>query len=303
MTNGSLTSGKIAFQELKAQRIELAARQASSVELGSMRQTMNNVLKLINCDTTSAHDLKTLIECDPPLTAKVLQSANCAFYACRTRISNIPEAIIWLGLDIIKEIAVKQKISEVFSESVVIGEYSRKKLWEHSVAVATLSKMIMRLEFGLPGDDIYSAALLHELGLLVMDFMYPVQLGEILRLSNENEARFEDIEIEIFGYTNSDLTEAVIRSWNFPAKIINTISYLQNPAMAINEDERHAAEILALSDHLCNHWDYGIGAKFSPLKSVIVRCFKSVGLTPHAVEVIMEDFKARMQQLREAKLI
>jgi len=71
---------------------------------------------VINDPESSAKDLKDIIEIDPPLTARVLKVANSAYYCSLRKISEIQHAVIWIGYDVVKEIALSQKVCEAFDQ-------------------------------------------------------------------------------------------------------------------------------------------------------------------------------------------
>ena len=72
-------------------------------------------------------------------------------------------------MDALKELALRQKVCEVFDGDSTIEGYSRNLLGKHSVAVALLGKMIYRREFGQKGENIYVAGLLHDIGIIALD--------------------------------------------------------------------------------------------------------------------------------------
>ena len=86
---------------------------------------------MINEPRSTVMELKEVIQLDPPLAGKVLRTANSAYYSrsfTRTFI-DIEQAIIWMGTEIIKELALNQKVCEIFDKDEEIEEYSRKALW------------------------------------------------------------------------------------------------------------------------------------------------------------------------------
>ena len=152
-----------------------------------MKTIVSKIIKIIDDPKATIKDLKDIIELDPPLTARVLMRANSAYYGFPKKISVIEQAVIWIGFDALKELALSQKVCEIFMKDESINGYSRGALWKHSIAVALLGKMIYRKEFGLMGESAYVAGLLHDIGIIVEDQFFQNEFLHILHNSKDEE--------------------------------------------------------------------------------------------------------------------
>ncbi len=106
-------------------RFQELMERISSSEISSTQRVISEIVRVINDSSSTAKDLKEIIEIDPALTAKVLKRANSAYYARPRRISEIQQAIIWIGFDALKELALNQKVWELFEEDARKTGYSR----------------------------------------------------------------------------------------------------------------------------------------------------------------------------------
>ena len=73
-------------------------------QIASIKSVVQGIVKIINDPRSNAKDLKEIIELDPPLTGKVLRVANSTFYASRTKIGEVMQAIVYIGFKALKEI-------------------------------------------------------------------------------------------------------------------------------------------------------------------------------------------------------
>ena len=158
--------------------------------ISSIKNITAGIIGIVNDPESSARDLKKLIELDPPLTAKILRVANSAYYAPKKKISDIGHAIVNIGFNTVKELALSQKVCEIFNQKERIGGYSRVFLWNHSISTALLGKMIYRKEFGKKGDNIYVAGLLHDIGIIVEDQFLHDDFKLILKKAMFEEVKF-----------------------------------------------------------------------------------------------------------------
>ena len=157
-------------EEEKSTKLKKIVEMVNKSEISSIQNIVSGVTKIINDPKSSAKDLKEIIQIDPPLTGKLLKLANSVYYSPRTKISEIQQAIIWVGYDALKELALSQKVCEIFAGNSTIEGYSKTLLWKHSVAVSLLGKMIYRKEFREKGENIYVAGLLHDIGIIVRGY-------------------------------------------------------------------------------------------------------------------------------------
>ena len=71
--------------------------------LSSIKSVVAEIIQVVNDPSTGVAHLKKIVECDPPLSARVLRRANSALYGFRRQISGIQEAIICIGFESVKE--------------------------------------------------------------------------------------------------------------------------------------------------------------------------------------------------------
>ncbi len=192
-------------------------------DISSIKQVVTQILKVINDPDSSANDLKNIIEIDPPLTAKLLHRANSAYYGYPRSISEIQEAIVCIGFDAVRELALNQKVCELFQNDESNYGYSRSFLWKHCVAVALCSKLLFRRAFRRKGDNIYVAGLLHDIGIIVLDQFFHERFINILGESFSGKNNLINIEISGFGFNHADVAGALTEDWGFPDKIVSAI--------------------------------------------------------------------------------
>ena len=103
--------------ELSGDSLSLAdlVHIVESSDIASIKKTVSEIVNVINDPESSAKQLKDIIELDPPLSAKLLRLANSAFYGYTKRITSIQEAIVFIGFDAVKDLALSQKVSQLFN--------------------------------------------------------------------------------------------------------------------------------------------------------------------------------------------
>jgi len=289
------------LNEERKKKLDKIVELTDDSDISSIKRIVLGIIDIINNPRSTAKDLKELIEADPPLTAKVLRVANSAYYACRKKISDIQQAIIWIGFDALKEIALSQKVCEIFAKDESIDGYSRILLWKHSVAVALLGKMIYRMEFSEKGEDTYTAGLLHDIGIIVEDQFLQDDFKRILHKLINEKRNLTDAELDILGYTHADVGRALSSHWNFPQELIATMGYHHNPFNAPHNFSRMILTIY-ISDYICQESVIGYCYVPFPDKTLFHRCLKELRMHPSAVNLIVDEMKQGMSKMEDQGL-
>ena len=120
----------------------------------SLSTTISMVLKVCNSPDTTANDLNRVIALDPVLTGNVLKLINSAYYSMRDRVTSLTKAIIMLGMNTIKNLAISTAILGTLNKTKSVKASSVDAFWEHSICVGTAAKIIASIpELGLKNKD------------------------------------------------------------------------------------------------------------------------------------------------------
>ncbi|HKJ67269.1 MAG TPA: HDOD domain-containing protein [bacterium] len=282
----------------KREKIDEIIDLVNNSYISSIEKVVTEIIRVINDSRSSAKDLKEIIEVDPPLTGKVLKRANSAFYARRRRISEIQQAIILIGFDMVQELALSQKVYELFMNDDTIYGYSRISLWKHSVAVAIFAKMIYRREYGERGDNAYAAGLLHTLGIIIEDQFLHDQFVEILKISKKEEINLDELEYEVFGFNNADIGKAITNTWDLPVELVNAIGYHHQPGR-VHSKYAKITKTLFIADYICQKLD--LGYSHSPFHdgALFQSCLRELGLRDKALEYIISEVQLQVKQMEK----
>lgn len=282
--------------------MRILAEQVDASELSSIRSIVAGVISIINDPTSTARDLKHIIEVDPPLTTRVLAMANSALYASKKKICDLEQAVIWIGYDSLKEIALSQKVCEIFAKGDLIEGYSRAALWKHSMAVAMLAKMIYRMEFGLRGEDIYICGLLHDIGLIVEDQFAQSEFISVIREWLSGRSSLPDAEMKVFGFDHPMIGSAILERWDIPQEIVISICRHHDP-FTVEESFARMTATLFLADTLCQREGFGrIELAPSLSESTLSKCMKLLGLKPMALGLLIRQLKERIGEMEHEGL-
>lgn len=196
------------------------------------------IVELVEDQTSTAQDLHAVISKDPALCSRILKVVNSSFYGLPGQIGSINRAIVLLGLNAVKNIAVSASLAKLFRGGELCPSFSARDLWTHSVAVAAASKQISDV-IGLNApDEAFLAGLMHDIGIMVeMQFNRQKLIEVFGTIAPEGSAgaprgEMLDAERALFGATHQDFGRGLSEKWKFPKTFAAVTGYHHNPLEA-----------------------------------------------------------------------
>jgi putative nucleotidyltransferase with HDIG domain len=193
-------------------------------EISTLPQVALKVLEVANDPDSGAADLKAVLESDAALSARLLRCVNSSAYAVRTRITNLQQAIAYLGLKQVRNLAMTASVSELFKKDEKIGSYCRRDLWRHLVSVGLCARLIALRRKIRNFEDAFLAGLLHDVGIVLEDQHVHPEFVQIMRALDETKI-LTDNERAVLGFDHTTLGEKIAESWGFPDAVRAAIRY------------------------------------------------------------------------------
>ncbi len=179
------------------------------------------LLSLLDDDEVPMKKVSDLLRIDPALSAEILRVANSALYGLSGRIDNISHAMVVLGTEVVKRLALTVALGR-FSQSFLRNQ-SLRVCWDHSVACGLVAEELASM-MQQPRDRAYTAGLLHDVGRLALLACYPVEYGNLFDVAREHH--FDELECErhLFDVDHCVAGEWLGHSWNLPAEFVESIA-------------------------------------------------------------------------------
>lgn len=237
----------------REQVVSTAVREISHI--ATLPEITMRIIQLVEDPTSTAQDLHNIIAKDPALCTRILKVVNSAFYGLPGQIGSINRAIVLLGLNAVKNIAIAASLSKLFKGGQLTPNFSAKDLWVHSVAVAAGTKMLAdRLKLGL-SDEAFLAGLIHDIGIMVELQYDRNKLVEVVeRCAPEPDspapaADFLTTELQVFGATHQDFGTALCEKWKFPRSFAFVTGHHHAP-LELASDTRLLTCLVHVADRL-----------------------------------------------------
>jgi len=236
-----------------------AIREISHI--ATLPEITMKIVELVESPRSTAQDLNKVISTDPALCSRILKVVNSSFYGLPGQIASINRAIVMLGLNAVKNIAIAASLAKLFKGGELTPTFSAKDLWTHSSAAAAASKLIANtLKLGL-SDEAFLAGLIHDIGIMVE---MQADRAKLVRVLSEVGADGKGIpandfiaaEETHFGATHQDFGAALCDKWKFPKSLVLVTGFHHRP-MDLAFEQRTLAAIVHVADRLAA--DLGLG--------------------------------------------
>ncbi len=196
--------------------------------LPSAPKILPRLKRLLSDGNSSMTEIVELIRLDPGISARVLQTANSAYYSNGARCSNVDDAVNRVGYNQVYELVAYAVASQVLVRPLEAYAIEADHMWLSSVACGLAAEMLA----GLTGEDrdvAYTIGLLHGVGMLAIDeWVLRNQPG--LRLASHGFPREAcEAERNTLGFTQAEAGAALLRHWDFPAAMSEPVRWQYFP--------------------------------------------------------------------------
>lgn len=212
--------------------------------------TILKVREMLRNEDYAINDMVNLIKYDQAMAANIMKMGNSAYFGSRQRIGTLRDAVIYLGRNNLIRIVQTAGVSRYFTRRSRGYVEKANELWEHSVAVALMSQILSRKVLQCEDDKLYLAALLHDVGKIVMgEFVYD-SFAKISRLVAEESLSFLEAEEAVIGINHAELGGKIAERWNFPKEIVDALAYHHRPDV-MEKNDNVIPWLVYLADQVC----------------------------------------------------
>lgn len=223
----------------------------------SLSTTVTKVLEVCNQPTTSPNDLNRVISLDPVLTGQVLKLINSAYYSLPNQITSLTRAIIMLGINTVKNLALSTAIlGSVGKEGMEC--LAMDQFLAHSISVGVTAKAIAGLADTplAQREEFFVAGLLHDLGKIPLTNCFPDDYRKVLEICRLQRCSLLRAEAMIFGFDHRTTGRIIAHKWQLNNNMAETFWHHHAPQKATAEN-RALVQNVALANLYANLFEIG----------------------------------------------
>ncbi len=178
-----------------------------------MSDILLNFGSRINNPETDIEEISDLIQTEPVLSGRLIKLSNSVLFGGgRDEVLDLNSAIMRLGLKMVLDLAYTLELPSAFKKP---KSFSHMELWKHSLGVAYLSRALV-LHAGGSKEELeisYPSGLMHDVGILVFDYLSPVEYEKFIKNMGDTEKGLDELELETFGISHPELGARFVEKW------------------------------------------------------------------------------------------
>lgn len=212
------------------------------------------LLEVIRKDTDLRQPAE-IISRDPTLSAEILTIVNSAWFGLRREIKTITHAVTLLGVDAVCSLASAFALRDGLKQFDGNG-FDYASYWRRSVLAATAARVLGISARMRNHEEVFLAALLQDIGMLVLAASFPEIYGELVGSTEGNHVRLQTMERDRIGTDHVDMGVWLQETWHLPAVFREAVKgshdFSQTEA---DDDDLKLVRCVALSGRLADIWE------------------------------------------------
>ena len=242
----------------------------------ALAESRNRVLRVVREDRSSVGEVVQAVESDVALVITVLRIANRSAQRRNGKVASIPEAVEILSPEGVETLAARAATFDFF-ERTPGWDLMPERFRLHAVATQAAADRLARETAYEARDELLTAALLHDIGKLVLVHSYPAYPTEIHGDARTPGERVHRERLEL-GVDHALVGGVLARRWALPNRLATAIE--RHHA----DDAEGEAAFVRLADMLAH---YGHGQPVNPKQ--LLRAARAVGLSTEQLRAVMYE--------------
>jgi putative nucleotidyltransferase with HDIG domain len=253
-------------QILTAQRVtrlgrgEIQAQLARCPSLPSLGSINKALQGLLVTEQRYTAQIAEIIRRDPSLTSRLLRLVNSVYFGLATPVNSIEEAVFYLGVRQIRQLAMVTPVIEDFQRLTQQCSFPWREFWQHCIGTAILTREVTANVPGPTEDSDYVAGLVHDIGKIVMAWTFPDHFTEIHRQALAGTTAISEIEDAVLGVNHCELGALYLERHRLPELMIYVARFHHSPDKS--PQFRHSIAAVQLADLLVRSSNIGCSGDY-----------------------------------------
>jgi HD-like signal output (HDOD) protein len=262
----------------------------------SLSITVSKILEVTKNPQVTAKDLNKVISLDPVLVGKVLKLVNSAYYGLSNKVTSLVTAIIMLGINTIKNLALSTAVLGNMRKGSSFKTLNVDGFWRHSIGVGATSKLIAT-KIGIPAnrtEEYFIGGLLHDIGKIPLNVIFEEEYLRAIQQADMHKSQLIEMEKELIGITHCEVGKMIGEKWRLTDETYECILYHHDPNMASEKNFKLVSSVY-IANIYCNLNEVGFsGNRYT--KKIEDYLLSSVGVTEEYLDEILESISAEIEK-------
>ncbi len=213
--------------------LEHPALRQISAQLGRLPAKpvlYSRLVQVLENPNSSMADAAAVIEKDAATSAMMLQLVNSALFGVPQRVGDIKTAVSYLGLEMVKTLALSVEMRHTQGAAPPCPGFDPEQVQQHGLLAARISRRL--LPDRLHGQDAFSAAMLKDIGALVLHTRLGDPFGRMVQQARDSRRPITEVETEALGLSHAELGAYLLSIWGLPYTIVEAVAHHHCPQRA-----------------------------------------------------------------------
>ncbi len=232
----------------------------------SLSITVAKILEVVKNPQVTAKDLNKVISLDPILVGKVLKLVNSAYYGLSNKVTSLVTAIIMLGINTIKNLALSTAVLANMKNQSHFKALNVDGFWRHSIGVGVASKFIAE-KIGVTAmqrEEYFIGGLLHDIGKIPLNGIFYEEYLKAIQTADMKKVPLIQVESENLGITHTEVGKMISEKWKLTGETSDCILHHHDLAGAAEGNFKLVAAVYAANIY-CNLNEIGFsGDRYAP---------------------------------------
>lgn len=266
--------------------------------IATLPEVTMKIIRLVEDPDSTAHDLNRVITNDPALGARILKVVNSAFYGLPGQIGSINRAIVLLGLNAVKNIAIAASLAKLFRGGKIAPGFHARDLWNHAIATGTATRLLAKdVGLRLP-DEAFLAGLIHNIGILVEIQALRPKFAQVINLLDQNpDMTLREAETRILGANHEQFGAGLCQMWKFPASFAYVTGFHHHP-QDLAAKNRTLTALVHISDIVVARMELGF-TRGTEAREIDPNLLEELKLSAAKVDEMGEELPKAMEEARQ----
>ena len=276
----------------------LAVIQAYISKMPSLPITVSKILQIANDPKTSPSDLNQVISLDPVLMGRVMKLINSAYYSLNNQVTSLVRAIIMLGINTVKNLALSTAVLGQLSAKGNFQALNIDGFWRHSLCVGVTAKLIAIKRKRDPKqlEEYFVAGLLHDIGKIPLNNKLSTEYVSALALTDKERAPLYILEERTMDVNHCEVGRLIIKNWNL-GTVMEDVVFFHHFIDQYPGSNRDVLLTVAAANFFANTFQIGFSGDRYPEKLALA-LYEEMGITLDDLEAMEDKVNSEIEKAK-----
>ena len=198
--------------------------------LPSLPAVYSQLTRALEDPHVSMDEIARIVQMDVAISAKLLKLVNSGFFGIPKRVTSVKRAVTLLGIKIIKDLTLSAAVFDMFQTRRLFSGLSIEFIHRHSFLAARIAAEL--LDEPRDAEDAFMAAMLHDVGKLVLAARMPDYFAQVMATSVGQGVPVHEAEQDLKGVTHAQIGAVMLGLWGLPMRVVEAVATHHEPAFS-----------------------------------------------------------------------